>query len=640
MVGEAYDSLFVELQQALAGRYSLERELGRGGMGVVYLAREVRLDRLVAIKVLPPHLAAHAPLRERFAREARTAAGLSHPNIIPIHAVDETGGLVFYVMTYVAGGTLADQVATRGPLPAGDVARILREVAWTLAYAHAQGVVHRDVKPENILMEQASGRAMVTDFGIARVTQSGGGTGVGELLGTPDFMSPEQASGEGVDGRSDLYALGAVGFYLLTGRPPFQGDNTTSVLAQHLTQPAPALVTVAPATPRALAQAIDRCLAKPADERFASGEALAEALSDALEVRRDIPVPVRVFLRQIDRDLGPLFLIAGIVSLIVLPNILGAAFRWSTGVGVLLAALGYAVVLAIVSALPYGLRARKLLRAGYGADDVALAVRNDVARHREEWVYEHGTKRSWLDRFGWISGAGLLGVAIAVASFGTFTWSPASGPLETPLWIRVELFVACGTFVAGGSLLAFSLRRKFEHGTIHQAFWSRVGPWIFKVARIGLKLPGFAASNRPTELALGSAADALFEALPKETRRALRDLPDVLRRLEDKAQQIRGQVDQLDSLRGEASGAVHPGLQAEQRSSVLADLDAARAAAQSRLGQVVAAMEAIRLDLLRLRAGAGSLESVTADLTAAREIGEQTERLLAAHDEVSAVLKG
>ena len=639
-MNEGYDSLFVELQQALAGRYSLERELGRGGMGVVYLAREVRLDRLVAIKVLPPHLAAHAPLRERFAREARTAAGLSHPNIIPIHAVDETGGLVFYVMTYIAGGTLADQVAKRGPLPASDAARILREVAWTLAYAHAQGVIHRDVKPENILIEEASGRAMVTDFGIARVTQAGGGTGVGEVLGTPDFMSPEQASGEAVDGRTDLYSLGAVGFYLLTGRAPFDGDNATSILAQHLTQPAPPVATVAPSTPRALAQAIDRCLAKPVDERFASGEALAEALSDALDVRRDIPVPVRVFLRQIDRDLGPLFLIAAIVSFLVLPNILGAAFRWSTGIGVLLAVLGYAVILVAVSLLPYAIRARKLLRAGYDADDVALAVRNDVARHQEELAYEHGPKRGRLERFGWMFGVGLLAVAVGVSSLGTFTWNPGPGPFQTPIWIRVELFVVCASFVAGGALLAFSIRRKFERGSIHQAFWSRVGPWIFKVARIGLKLSGFAATNRPTELALGSAADALFEALPKEIRRALRDLPDVLRRLEDKAQQIRGQVDQLDRLRGEARGVVRPGLRVEHRSSVLADLDGARAAAQSRLGQVVAAMEAIRLDLLRLRAGAGSLESVTADLTAAREIGEQTDRLLAAHAEVNTVLKG
>src|SRR6059058_3272607 len=140
------DRLFIELQAALAGRYSLERELGRGGMGIVYLARDVRLDRPVAIKLLPPSLAAHQDLRDRFIREARTAGRLSHPYIVPIHSVDEVGDFVFYVMAYIDGETVAERVASRGPMPPHDVARILREVSWALAYAHAQDVVHRDVK--------------------------------------------------------------------------------------------------------------------------------------------------------------------------------------------------------------------------------------------------------------------------------------------------------------------------------------------------------------------------------------------------------------------------------------------------------------------------------------------------------------
>src|SRR5438876_1444091 len=154
MTHPAPDRLFLDFQSAVAGRYSLERELGRGGMGVVYLAREVRLDRPVAIKLLPPELAAQERLRERFLREARTAARLSHPYIVPIHAVDEIGGFVFYVMAYVGGETLAQRVASRGPLPPHDATRVLREVAWALAYAHSQGVVHRDIKPANILLER------------------------------------------------------------------------------------------------------------------------------------------------------------------------------------------------------------------------------------------------------------------------------------------------------------------------------------------------------------------------------------------------------------------------------------------------------------------------------------------------------
>src|SRR5207248_1502786 len=158
---------FLDLQAALAGEYSLERELGRGGMGVVYLARDVQLDRDVAIKVLPADLAHAESARERFLREARMAASLSHPHIVPIHRVSEAGGFVFFVMSYVEGETLGERLRTRGPLPPADATRVLREVAWALAYAHGRGIVHRDVKPDNILLEQGTGRALVTDFGIA-----------------------------------------------------------------------------------------------------------------------------------------------------------------------------------------------------------------------------------------------------------------------------------------------------------------------------------------------------------------------------------------------------------------------------------------------------------------------------------------
>src|SRR6476620_3527904 len=161
------DELFLSLQQTLAGRYSIDREIGRGGMGVVYLAREVHLDRLVAIKLLPPERAADPSLRERFLREVRLAAKLSHPNIIPIHSVEERDDFVFYVMAFIDGETLTDRVRSRGPLPGSEGARVLREVAWALAYAHEQGFVHRDVKPDNILIERSTGRVLVADFGIA-----------------------------------------------------------------------------------------------------------------------------------------------------------------------------------------------------------------------------------------------------------------------------------------------------------------------------------------------------------------------------------------------------------------------------------------------------------------------------------------
>ena len=225
----AVDPLFLSLQEALAGHYALERELGRGGMAVVYLARDVRLDRPVAIKLLPPDLAAHDKLRDRFMREARTAARLSHPHIVPIHAVDEVRGYVFYVMSYVDGETLAERVANRGPLTPRETSRVLQEVAGALAAAHGQGVVHRDVKPGNILLERATGRAMVTDFGIARVAD-GGETAVGELLGTPEYMSPEQAGADhsGRPGQA-AHAIAAAGGERSGGNPALARERSRHV---------------------------------------------------------------------------------------------------------------------------------------------------------------------------------------------------------------------------------------------------------------------------------------------------------------------------------------------------------------------------------------------------------------------------
>src|SRR5712691_7817671 len=260
------DRLFLDFQGAVAGRYSLERELGRGGMGVVYLAREVRLDRPVAIKLLPPSKASDPHLRERFLREARTAAKLSHPNVISIHAVEEIGGFVFFAMAYIEGETLTERVRRRGPLAPSEASRVLRDVAWALAYAHGQGVIHRDVKPDNILLE-SGGRVLVADFGIAGVVAGAGAIASGEVIGTPEFMSPEQALGEVVDARSDLYSLGLVGFFALSGTLPFEGEQATEVLAKQVTEPAPPLASVAPGVPRRIAQAIDRCLSKDRDDR-------------------------------------------------------------------------------------------------------------------------------------------------------------------------------------------------------------------------------------------------------------------------------------------------------------------------------------------------------------------------------------
>jgi eukaryotic-like serine/threonine-protein kinase len=275
------------LADALAGQYDIERELGRGGMGVVYLAHDVKLDREVAIKVLPPLLAATTEVRERFLREARTAARLSHPNIVAIHRADEIDSRVFFVMGYIAGESLADRLRRTGPLDPRDAVPIIRDVALALAYAHDRGIVHRDIKPENILLEASSGRAMVTDFGIARVAEAAPLTMTGQVLGSVHYMSPEQVSGDKLDGRSDLYSLGVVAFQTLSGRLPFDSESASAVIVAHVTKAAPTLRSVASGVPEALASVIDACLAKNPDARYATGIALARALDEAWDKGRN-----------------------------------------------------------------------------------------------------------------------------------------------------------------------------------------------------------------------------------------------------------------------------------------------------------------------------------------------------------------
>lgn len=267
--------------RALAGQYELVREIGRGGMGVVYLARDVKLDRAVAIKTLPPHLAGDPTVRERFLREGRTAAAFSHPNIVPIHRADELDGYVFFVMGFVDGESIAQCVRERGPLAPVDLVHHFLDITAALGYAHQRGVIHRDVKAENILIERASGRAVVTDFGIARLAEAAPLTATGQVLGTVYYLSPEQVSGDPIDQRSDIYSLGVCAFFALSGRFPFDAELASAVLVAHVTKEPPALRDVAPDVPVELAAVIDRCLAKDRGARFPDCGALHQALQAA-----------------------------------------------------------------------------------------------------------------------------------------------------------------------------------------------------------------------------------------------------------------------------------------------------------------------------------------------------------------------
>src|SRR5881398_130044 len=273
-------SLQDRLQSTLGDSYHLESELGGGGMSRVFLAQEVRLGRQVVVKVLPPEMAAGVSA-ERFEREIRLAAALQHPHIVPLLTAGSQGDLLYYVMPHIAGESLRARIAHERELPVGDTVRILRDVCDALAYAHGHGIVHRDIKPDNVLL---SGKhALVTDFGVAKaVSQSKGSgtlTSLGMALGTPAYMAPEQAAGDPrVDHRADLYAVGALGYELLAGRPPFSGLSPQNLLAAQVTV-TPEPVTQHRATvPPALAALIMRCLAKHPADRPQSAEELVGQL--------------------------------------------------------------------------------------------------------------------------------------------------------------------------------------------------------------------------------------------------------------------------------------------------------------------------------------------------------------------------
>ncbi len=289
-------TLLARVEQAVGSLFTIEAEIGRGGMGVVYRARDVRLRRKVALKVLPPELAFRDDVKSRFLREAQTSAQLSHPNIVPIYAVDEIDGIVFFAMGLVVGETLATQLQ-RVPRPTVPAVRtLLREVADALAYAHAHQVVHRDVKPDNILVEDATGRALVSDFGIARAAEGDSRlTVTGIAVGTPAYMSPEQAMGErGVDGRSDIYSLGVVGYQMLAGDLPFKAANTPAMLMKHISERPRPLRELRSDLPANLVHAIERAMAKGPAERWPDAGAFRDALAkDAVAgpELRDEPAP-------------------------------------------------------------------------------------------------------------------------------------------------------------------------------------------------------------------------------------------------------------------------------------------------------------------------------------------------------------
>lgn len=606
------------LQEALTGRYLVERQLGRGGMGIVFLARDLALERLVAVKLLPPGLAAVPDLRERFLREARTAASLSHPNIVPIYAVEAQDGLVYYAMGYVDGETLAERVQRVGPLPPAEVGRVLQEAAWALSYAHGRGVVHRDVKPENILLERATGRALLVDFGIARSRAASPLTATGESLGTPQYMSPEQAAGEPLDGRSDLYALGAVGFYVLTGRPPFDGPTVQAILAMHLTRPAPPVASVRPGIPPKLAAAVDRCLTKEPGERFATGEALVAALQSAQMPAAAVAPEVRSFQRAAELTVVQVFTLA--LMLLALSEL-----RFPTG-GKILLILALYVALVITQ---LATRARALLRQGFGYEDVR-AVFAAEARDRAALAAPRSEAEPVMSTpLRLFIGAGAVSAVIGLA----LGMPSTHGSLRNHLgW--AFLWLGMGLIVVG--LLRVATRRIVSSERpqrVAALVW--MGPFgraLFRVAGAGLAARSRAKDPPPTVSAYGQRVFALLATFPADDRARLGDTADIVTRLE-RVVKLEGEREHeleravleaasgVDGLGAEGlPGTAPPSALDSQQAQLVTDLRDAQQLASVRRATAFAALESIRLELLRLRSGLGTADQAQGALRAARAV--------------------
>jgi predicted Ser/Thr protein kinase len=616
---------FLDLQDALAGEYSLQRELGRGGMGIVYLARDVQLDRDVAIKILPLNLARSQEFRERFLREARTAAGLSHPNIVPIHRVGEAKGFVFFVMSFIEGETLGERLRARGPLPPADAARIMREVAWALAYAHGRGIVHRDVKPDNIMLEAATGRAIVMDFGIAHGGgQPGSSLDDERIMGTAHFMSPEQARNDSIDGRSDIYSLGVVGYVAVSGRLPFDEPNLPSLLSRQASDAPLGLARVAPGVPPAIAAAIDRCLALDPELRFADAEALAAELAPPPDTRAALDPALRSWIAARNPLLGPYMVWSGGLSVLTVGNIFAVATGnpGSTPYDVILLMTG--AISPLLPIVGYHInQAHRQFRAGYSLDDLRSTLAIAHRERMESEALEQGAPEPRIHRvmrLATIASAAWFGVTIGLLAYKLVPEIMFVPPLLTTMLMGAISNALDVQFVPQ------KLRQWFKAGIRDRLWNSRAGEWIARRLGAPERSRGVVeGAFRATEVALGAAAAELFEALPPTYREQLDELPATVAALEAHAAAARAEIELVAAL--VPSGA--------EEATVL---ESRRSVAAAHLGQSVAALEKIRLDLLRLHGGATDLSPLTTLIGSAKTLDDEIKRLAEAEREVDALL--
>lgn len=616
------DDLLPRFQEAVRGRYAVEAELGRGAMGVVFLARDLRLDRPVAVKVLALD---GEDERARFLREARLAARLSHPHVVPIHAVEEAAGFVFFAMTYVDGGTLAARLVQSGPMPVEEAGRLMREIAWALAYAHAQGIVHRDIKPDNVLLEQGTRRALVTDFGIARPEEDDLG---GTRLGTPGFASPEQATGDAADARSDIYALGALGFCLLAGRPPFSGD-ARSIVTQQLQGPAMRVREAAPGTPRDLAAVVDRCLQMDPGRRYQSAEELAAAIGRAMPAPRELSPALRTWVMgrpEVLRGVTWATMPAAIgTAATLMYAVLDTIFGEGSFLRILAQASPVLLRLWLFAGTLWGLlgasrvlELRRLLRTGVTLPQLRAALRFRDEQYEEENATAPLPQR--VPRLLWLATVAHAVGAVAALVLMVVGSVLVSEGVKMAVWLQLAASAFFDIFkytlLPTVALTVFFPGRRVN---VRPLFWRQrlrlwLSEWGDRAARLAAwrlpkraELPG-ATANLPTELALEDATLAIYAALPPAQQQELRDLKPTVERLARFAERER---------RAERAA---PG-------------------SAKRLAEAIDALETLRLGLLKLRAGSMPLQHLTTDLQRAGELSRTVERLDGAQREVERLLQ-
>ena len=610
---------FIALQTVIAGRFSLERESGRGGRAVVYLARDVSLNRPVAIKLLNPDVAADQTIRQHFLREARTAGLLSQPNIVAIHAVEEHGDIVFFVMGYVDGETLGQWIKRRGMLEIEEATRILREVAWALGYAHARGITHRDVKPDNIMIERDTGRAIVTDFGIARHLDDPHG---GEIVGTADYMSPEQAAGHPVDARSDIYSLGATAFHAITGQPPFHATTEEQVLMLHETQPAPSVKGLRAGVPGRLVEIIDRCLAKNRADRFATAEEVAGALGDIVGAMRRVPAVVDKFLQLAQNTSRRLMVLAPLGG--VVAYALGALSGFGIGHVLLFLFISWILVLELL--IPPAVllaAARNVLVQGISYDEF-LEILKVKAAEGSGTSTASGRRVSVVSStMALLLGAGGLGLAVAAVVIARLLHAvPDAWRLGLVSLGVSGIILALGAVGwAVFSLMGAGVSRSTRHGLWLGPFGRR----FFRLAAIGLRrvpVAERASIRRPEALLSQAVRSALADlgglAQREETLAVISELEariGVLRAERDAADLV---VDQPD-VNVTRPGSPQPAPERPTDEAPVGVHDT-RLAVNRQIEEAIAALEVIRVDLLRIRSGVGTHDDLKSGLTVAREI--------------------